>query len=87
MGKKLIILILSLFLVRLVSGQESDNIKKEKSFSVFVESPFFFKDWWEYTDNVLTANLEYLIVKDNKPDLSFVLGFGSIISRYEGVLY
>ena len=87
MSKKLTLLILSLFLVRLVSGQETDSTGKKSYFSVSVESPFFYKDWWEYSHNVLTVNIEYLKLRENKPGLSFVLGFGSIISKYEGVVY
>ncbi len=87
MSRNLKLLILCLFLVRPVSGQEADSTVKKSHFSVFVESPLFFKDWGEYHHNVLTVNLEYLIVKDNKPHLSFVLGFGSIFTKYEGVLY
>ena len=87
MKTKLSISLILFALSVLTKGQEINHKNTENCFSVFVESPFFYKDWWEYEHSVVSVNLEYLLRSKNNPGLSLVLGYGEIIEYYEGIYY
>ncbi len=76
MKKKILIIPTLLLFIFTAYGQEPLKQKKERSFSVFIESPLFYKSWNEYSAYIFTGNFEYLIKQKENRRLSLLIGFG-----------
>jgi len=84
MKKRFILTFTILLFILAAQGQETK--KKKNYFSVFIESPLFYKDWYEDPGNVGYLNFE--ILQRRKENFANSYSFGLLlIAHIEGLVY
>jgi hypothetical protein len=86
MKTKLSFLLILFAISLLTTGQETNNTNTENRFSVFVESPLFFKMWNNENANIGLINFEYLQKRTNSFSNSYSIGLVALI-HYENEWY
>jgi len=62
--------------------QNSEKLTKENPIAVYLDSPLFYRDWYNNSfSRIITANLEYLLKTSKSNRISFSLGVGSEFSK------